>query len=82
MIDTSSLILLLQQLGLSKREAEIYLALLELNEALPSVIAKKVGQKRPTCYVTLEKLQARGLSPTDVMDALEVSDTILSAEVY
>ena len=54
--------LLLQQLGLSKREAEIYLALLELNEALPSVIAKKVGQKRPTCYLTLEKLQTRGLA--------------------
>ncbi len=62
MIDTSHLVLLLQNLGLSKREAEIYLALLELNEALPSVIAKKVNQKRPTCYLVLEKLRDRGLA--------------------
>ena len=62
MTDLSQITLLLQNLGLSKREAEIYLALLELNEALPSTLAKKVGQKRPTCYLTLEKLQARGLA--------------------
>lgn len=62
MMDLSNVTLLLQKLGLSKREAEIYLALLELNEALPSTLAKKVGQKRPTCYLTLEKLQTRGLS--------------------
>ena len=62
MTNLSDIALLLQKLGLSKREAEIYLALLELNEALPSTLAKKVGQKRPTCYLTLEKLQTRGLA--------------------
>lgn len=62
MIELSQITLLLQNLGLSKREAEVYLTLLELNEALPSTLAKKLGQKRPTCYLTLEKLQTRGLA--------------------
>lgn len=62
MVITSHLTELLENLGLSKREAEVYLILLELNEALTSVIAKKAGQKRPTCYATLEKLRERGLA--------------------
>lgn len=61
MVDTQTLILLLERLGFTKKEAEVYLVLLELNEALPSTIAKKSALKRPTVYLTLEKLQARGV---------------------
>lgn len=52
---------ILQNIGLSEKEASIYLALLELEEALPSVIAKKAEVKRPTAYVILEQLKKRGL---------------------
>ena len=51
----------LQNQGLNSKEAKIYLVLLELQEALPSVISKKAGVKRPTTYVILEQLQKRGL---------------------
>lgn len=52
---------LLQNIGLSTKEAKIYLTLLSLKEALPSTIAKKAGVKRPTTYVVLEELQKQGL---------------------
>lgn len=51
----------LQALNFTEKEAKTYLALLELHEALPSVISKKVGLKRPTTYMALEKLLERGL---------------------
>ncbi|MEK9160381.1 MAG: helix-turn-helix domain-containing protein [Patescibacteria group bacterium] len=51
----------LQYQGLNPKEAKIYLVLLELQEALPSVISKRAGIKRPTTYVILEQLQKKGL---------------------
>ncbi len=51
----------LQQNGLSLKEAQIYLAMLELKEALPSTIARRSGIKRPTTYVLLEEMQQKGL---------------------
>ncbi|MFA5793020.1 MAG: helix-turn-helix domain-containing protein [Candidatus Gracilibacteria bacterium] len=47
--------------GLNEKEAKIYLTLLELNEAQPSVIARKANVKRPTTYVILKQLQEKGL---------------------
>lgn len=52
---------ILEGQGLSEKEANVYMALLQYEEALPSVIAKKAGVKRPTCYVVLEQLQKKGL---------------------
>ena len=52
---------ILEQQGLSEKEASVYLALLQFEEALPSVVARKAGVKRPTCYVILEQLQKMGL---------------------
>ncbi len=52
----------LTRIGLTDKEATIYLALLELQEALPSVISRKSGIKRPTTYVVLEQLEKRGLA--------------------
>ena len=61
MIDVSNLQIALQALNFSEKESLVYLAILELHEALPSVISRKVGLKRPTTYLTLEHLFKRGL---------------------
>ncbi len=46
----------LRNLGLSEKEAQVYLALLQLGTATPYRIAKKSGLKRPTAYVIAEEL--------------------------
>lgn len=51
----------LEQVGLSQKEAMVYVALLELGEASVLRIAQKTGIKRPTVYVTLEALLGHGL---------------------
>ncbi len=51
----------LQELGFTKEEARIYLALLELGSAYVSSIAKKAGVHRVSCYHTLDKLVRRGV---------------------
>lgn len=53
---------ILTDVGLTEKEAKIYLVLLELGEALPSVVAKKSGVKRPTTYLMLEQLCKKGLA--------------------
>ena len=50
----------LEQLGLSSKEAAIYLAALELGQAPVLRIARKAGVKRPTGYVTLASLHEKG----------------------
>jgi sugar-specific transcriptional regulator TrmB len=61
MIDITEIQTILEKLGFSEKEAQIYLILLELNEALPSAIARKANLKRPTTYLVLEQLQKKGL---------------------
>lgn len=51
----------LQKIGLSDKDAEVYLACLELGTQPASVIAKKTGLKRPTTYLILEGLVHKGL---------------------
>lgn len=51
----------LQNIGLSEKEAKIYLALLKLKESHPSTIAYVANVKRPTTYLVLEQLEQRGL---------------------
>lgn len=51
----------LKNLGLSEKEAKVYLALLQLGPATPYQVAKKAGLKRPTAYVIAEELCAKGL---------------------
>lgn len=51
----------LRNLGLSEKEAKIYLALLQLGPATPYQIAKKAELKRPTAYVIAEELVEKGL---------------------
>ena len=52
---------MLKNSGLNEKEASVYLALLELGTASVESIARKAGTKRPTTYLVLDDLQAKGL---------------------
>lgn len=54
----------LEKLGLSEKEARVYLALLGMGQATVQQIAKKAGVVRPTTYVILETLSKKGLATT------------------
>ena len=62
MIDGKRITKMLEKLGFTEKEAQVYMILLELNEALPSTIARKSNLKRPTVYSILEKLQKKGFA--------------------
>lgn len=49
------------EFGLSEKEAKIYLALLELENAGVSEISKKAGVNRSSAYVVIESLRKKGL---------------------
>ena len=49
------------KLGISEKEATVYLTLLQLGTSTPYQIAKKAGIKRPTAYVIAEELVKKGL---------------------
>jgi sugar-specific transcriptional regulator TrmB len=51
----------LKTAGLDEKEALVYLGLLELGTASVQVIASKAGLKRPTTYLILDSLQAKGM---------------------
>jgi sugar-specific transcriptional regulator TrmB len=51
----------LEELGLSEKEAKVYLAMIALGSAPVSDIAKRAKIKRPTAYVVLDMLSERGL---------------------
>jgi len=51
----------LENLGLSEKEAKVYLALLELGQASAYRVAQKSGVKKPTTYVLLDELRNKEL---------------------
>ncbi|MEK7673411.1 MAG: helix-turn-helix domain-containing protein [Patescibacteria group bacterium] len=51
----------LEELGLSKEEAKVYVTVLELGGSCVSVIAKRAGVNRVACYHTLSKLRDKEL---------------------
>lgn len=51
----------LQALGLSEKEARVYLASLDLGADTAQNLSKKAGVNRATTYVQIEALKARGL---------------------
>ncbi|PJA47046.1 hypothetical protein CO172_03140 [Candidatus Uhrbacteria bacterium CG_4_9_14_3_um_filter_36_7] len=53
-------------IGLSEKEAAVYLASLELGPAVVQDVAKKANVNRATTYVCIESLAARGLMSTYV----------------
>jgi DNA-binding MarR family transcriptional regulator len=50
----------LRNLGLSDKEARVYLALLQLGPATPYKMSKRAHLKRPTAYVIAEELLEKG----------------------
>lgn len=52
----------IEKIGLTEKEALVFITLTEIGDALPSVIAKKAKLKRPTTYVILEQLVEKGLA--------------------
>lgn len=54
----------LSKLGLSDKEAKVYLAALQLGAASVQKIAEKAKINRPTTYVILESLSKKGLATT------------------
>jgi sugar-specific transcriptional regulator TrmB len=60
MLDTTSLNLL-KQTRLSEKQAQTYLALLQLGNSPVSAIAEEAGLKRPITYVVLHELMLLGL---------------------
>src|SRR3989344_5997298 len=51
----------LKDIGLSDKEAAVYVALLSFDKAQVTEIAEKAKIKRPTTYVILESLEKKGL---------------------
>ncbi len=49
-------------LGLTDKEAKIYLALYKIGKGTSYEIAKEAGIKRPTVYVLMEELRKKGLA--------------------
>ena len=66
----------LQNLGLSEKEAITYMALLQLGKSTVVSIAKTAGLKRPTVYVILDELKKKGL----VFEVPEKGRTLYSPE--
>jgi HTH-type transcriptional regulator, sugar sensing transcriptional regulator len=54
----------LQTIGLSDKEASVYLTLLQLGSGTVHDIAKRSGVVRTTCYPLLDELEKRGLVST------------------
>lgn len=59
-----SLLKFLSSLGLNEKSQKVYLALLKVADAPPSLIAKKAGLERTTTYHHLEHLVQLGLAST------------------
>lgn len=51
----------LMNLGLKRKEAQVYLAALQLGRGSAQSIAQKAGLKRPTTYIILAELMQKGL---------------------
>ncbi|MBI2129634.1 helix-turn-helix domain-containing protein [Candidatus Woesearchaeota archaeon] len=51
----------LMQIGLTKNETDVYLCLLQLEEALAGEVSKKTGISRTYIYDTIERLAQKGL---------------------
>ena len=48
-------------LGLSEKQARVYLALVQIGRGTAYAVAKNAGVKRPTVYVLLDELRKKGL---------------------
>ncbi len=53
---------ILKKLGLTEKQAQVYMAMLELGESGMTKIAKRANLKRPTVYLVIDELNLLGLS--------------------
>lgn len=53
---------ILENIGLTEKEAKIYLAMIELGETVVSAIANKAGVNRVTTYDSVDKLTQKGFA--------------------
>lgn len=60
----------LEQLGLSEKEAKVYLAALESGPALASILAQKSGVNRPSTYDACKSLIQKGLMSKTITNNL------------
>jgi sugar-specific transcriptional regulator TrmB len=51
----------LEHLGLTEKQAKVYVALLQMGSGSVPAISIKAGTKRPTTYILLEELRMKGL---------------------
>ena len=62
--------ILLEKLGFSTKEVEVYLTILKLGKATPSQIAKVTRIRRPTVYNLTRSLVSKGVVAEDVADSV------------
>lgn len=68
-------------MGLTDKEARVYVALLEFEQASAYAIAEKAKIKRPTTYVILDELMKKGLA-TKIPNAKKRSFSAKSPEAF
>ena len=86
----------LKKIGLSEREAKVYLAALELGKASIQDVAKKAGINRTTTYLMIDSLMKKGLvytiksgkrtlfaadSPEHLLQILEKKKDVISSQM-
>jgi sugar-specific transcriptional regulator TrmB len=59
-MQNSYLLETLKDIGLSEKEAQVYITLLSLGSSAVSTVARKTAQNRSGCYATLAKLMQKG----------------------
>lgn len=59
-VEQAKLIQIFKDLGLHQKEADIYLNLLAIGTNPASIVAKKAGSNRSSCYAILERLLEKG----------------------
>ncbi len=62
------------QIGLTKRESEVYIELLRIGSQAVSVIAKRAGLKRTTTYSILNSLKSKGLVASFIKNGIRFFD--------
>lgn len=67
---------ILIQNGFTKKEAKVYLAILEIGEATMSMISRKAKLERPTVYDIVKDLQQKGLAFITVKKGLKYASAL------
>ena len=72
----------LENIGLTRNQAEVYLALLKLGSATAQQVIKESGLHRSPVYDALEKLQEQGLVSSVVKDFKQYFQAVSPKKLY